>query len=96
LADGLARKSPHPALKLLKDQRGFITRCWFYLAAIQDLTPMVDKAGKRVLGICPPENVRLTQLIRVFVAYSQRTPGRLHEPASKIALEAWVEAFPCG
>ena len=78
--------------------------CTDYLEAIMDLVPSVwpedcitpsGPCKKSVLRICPPEGVKLSQYIRIFVNYAQRNPNLLHDEAGHIAILAFQQAFPC-
>ena len=71
--------------------------CWHYLSAFQDLATVYDDPSSRrsLLSVCAPPESRLTQFVRIFVAFANRHPELLHEPAGLVALRALREAFPC-
>jgi Rap1a immunity proteins len=45
--------------------------------------------------VCPPEEARIRQLLRVVVLYIDARPARWHEPYIKLAYEALRAAWPC-
>ena len=49
----------------------------------------------RILFCWPKEGVVNIQLARIFVKYLREHPEKLHSAATDLALEAWVDAFPC-
>jgi hypothetical protein len=72
-------------------------RCWGYMNAIQQVEGVRESAGakKSVLNTCVPDNVKLTQLIRVVVSYGEQHPETLHLPAFFLTVSAMQKAFPC-
>jgi Rap1a immunity proteins len=44
---------------------------------------------------CNPKGVTVGQQVRVFLAYVERRPQRLHEDFRNLAIEAFHEAWPC-
>jgi hypothetical protein len=42
-----------------------------------------------------PDEVTVSQTVRVVVRYIEARPNRMHESFTKLALEALVEAWPC-
>ena len=85
----------------IENDQAFFTQdgypCSFYLNAIQGVTRLSKPAdpNRGLLGVCTPEDTRITQLIRIFTDYAQHKPAELHEPAWVIAIRAWTAAFPC-
>lgn len=55
----------------------------------------VDGSGKPLFGVCAPHHISTTQLIKVFIAYTERHHERLQDDFFRIALNASREAFPC-
>jgi Rap1a immunity proteins len=47
------------------------------------------------LSSCAPKEATAGQKIRVFLAYIQRRPQRMHEDFQDLAIEAFHEAWPC-
>jgi hypothetical protein len=54
-------------------------RCWGYMNAIQQVEGVRESTGakKSVLHTCVPDNIKLTQLIRVVVSYGEQHPETL-------------------
>lgn len=46
-------------------------------------------------GFCLPDQVTGQQLVRVVVTFLDRKPERLHESFRSLAVEAFVEVWPC-
>ena len=44
---------------------------------------------------CQPDEVTLEQLRRIYIKYATEHPEDLHLTAAGVALNAFVEAFPC-
>lgn len=44
---------------------------------------------------CVPKGVTTTQAAQVAVAYIDRKPSRMHEQFAGLALESFIEAWPC-
>jgi Rap1a immunity proteins len=63
--------------------------CWFYMMAVQDLSAI------REFGMCQPEGVRLTQIVRIFVDNAKRYSQLGHHSAIDLAIASLREAFPC-
>jgi hypothetical protein len=76
-------------------ERGQADECWGAFAAIQQLSDFLDSGGKPVLAFCPPPAVTRLELIKVYMAYSQRHPAAGHLHFTQVALAALQEAFPC-
>lgn len=70
--------------------------CWFYMAAVQDLTATVEvEGGPSVLGAClPPETTRM-DIIWAFVRYARTHRNQLAERVTAILIPALVKKFPC-
>jgi hypothetical protein len=79
--------------KLVITKEGF--ECWGYMEAIQDMVVMVDRTGKRLLGVCAPEESTLVQLIRIYVNYGRKNATELHNESVVVVLKALGDAFPC-
>jgi hypothetical protein len=41
--------------------------CWYYMAAVQDMSTIVDQNGQPLLGICAPSTTSLLDYVRAFV-----------------------------
>src|SRR3954454_14604562 len=57
--------------------------CWAFFEAIDGMIGFLEADGKtRVLGICPPNGVTKTQMMRVFTVWAAKHPERMHEDAA--------------
>ena len=70
--------------------------CWYYMAAVQNMSVVVDEHGRHLLGVCAPQNTTLMQYVRIFARYAQSHRGQDSDNAAALALRALVKAFPCG
>jgi len=48
-----------------------------------------------IFGVCAPKDSTTSQLIKVFISYTDRHPEQLHKDFFVVALFAGREAFPC-
>lgn len=69
--------------------------CWGFMSAMQQASGMFVE-GKSILMSCVPPQATLTQLIKVYVAWGNRNPAKLHQPAAASVTHAFMDAFPCG
>jgi hypothetical protein len=69
--------------------------CWGVFTSIQQIIVHIDENRRRVYFICSPPEVRLTQIVAVFVTFAEKNPQRLHEDFFPFALESLRSAFPC-
>jgi hypothetical protein len=69
--------------------------CWGYMQAIQDLSMLVDEDGRRLIGSCPPEDTRLRDFIRAFLAYEQSHRSSAGANAVVAVTKALQQAYPC-
>jgi hypothetical protein len=77
-------------------QNPYALQCWGYMKAVQDFgATLEDDGNSPITGACAPEAMTLTQLIRVFLAYSRAHPNELSDRASFVVLRALRKAFPC-
>ena len=70
--------------------------CWYYMAAVQNMSVLVDEHGRHLLGVCAPPGTTLMQYVRVFARYTDRHPREDPDNAAALALRALLDAFPCG
>lgn len=70
--------------------------CWYYMAAIQNMSTLVDQQGKHLLGVCAPSDTSLLQYVRIFARYAERHSGQHADNDAALALRALLDAFPCG
>ncbi len=69
--------------------------CLGYMQAMQDMSVLRDADGQSVLGACPSERTKLSDLIRAFVTYADLHPGELNESAAVAVIKSFRNAFPC-
>jgi hypothetical protein len=65
------------------------------MQAIQDLSMLADGDGRRLIGSCPPEDTRLRDLIRVFLAYEQTHRSDIETNTLVAVTKALQQAYPC-
>jgi hypothetical protein len=70
--------------------------CWGAFVSFIRATHYYDPdTSKPVFGICYPNNVTVSQSIKIFVAYSKRHPEQDNKDFFQVAIDANKEAFPC-
>jgi hypothetical protein len=69
--------------------------CWGYMEALQDLSALMDQNRVRVLGVCPPQQGRLLDLVRAFVAYARSHRTTLPENSAAAVMRALQQIYPC-
>lgn len=69
-------------------------RCWNYMEAVQDMVALADESGRRLLGVCVPEDGRTDGLVRTFTKHAQTNTDELDSRASVVVLYALREKFP--
>ena len=70
-------------------------RCWYYMAAIQNMSVVVDQGEERLLDICAPSDTTLMDYVRLFVRYAHRNLKELQGNTAALAIAGLSEAFPC-
>jgi len=70
-------------------------RCWNYMEAVQDMVALADESGRRLLGVCAPEDGRTDGLVRTFAKHAHAHTDELDSRASVVVLYALREKFPC-
>jgi hypothetical protein len=70
-------------------------RCWNYMEAVQDMVALGDEGGRRLLGVCVPEDGRTDGLVRTFTRHAHTHADALDSRASVVVLYALREEFPC-
>jgi hypothetical protein len=68
--------------------------CWYYMAAIQNMSVLETPHGLRLLGICAPPQTTLMDYMRVFVAQARKRTME-SDNAAAVAVVTLSEAFPC-
>jgi hypothetical protein len=69
--------------------------CWYYMAAVQNMTVLADERGKRLLGICPPPDSTVVDFVRIFVQRARTQDVGSQANAAAFALLGLARAFPC-
>jgi hypothetical protein len=69
--------------------------CWYYMAAVQDMSTIVDQNGQPVLGVCAPSTTSLLDYVRSFVHSEQNNQASAGKNAAAQELTALLNAFPC-
>jgi hypothetical protein len=70
-------------------------QCWGYMEAFQDLTALVDQNGTRLLGVCPPEQGTLLDLVHSLVTYARAHRADLPDKSAVAVIKALQQAYPC-
>jgi len=74
---------------------GDASNCWHFFIAFRELADMREASGPPPLGLCIPTEVRVSQLIRIFVMYANAHPEILHEEPAVMAWQAVWQHFNC-
>jgi len=69
--------------------------CWGAFLSLQDVIVVGDVRGRALLGVCAPAKSTRTQLVAVFLRYTETHPEKLHRPFVETALASLRQAFPC-
>jgi Rap1a immunity proteins len=71
-------------------------QCWGYVRAFQELST-ITMVGQptAIISACAPAEADELQWVRAFIAYAQRHPERLNEPAAFLAIDAFHTVFRC-
>jgi hypothetical protein len=69
--------------------------CWYYMAAVQDMSTIVDQNGQHLLGVCAPSTTSLLDYVRAFVRNEKSNPASAGTKAAAQELTALLKAFPC-
>ena len=69
--------------------------CWGYMQAVQDFSALADETGKRVLGICPPDQATMLDIVQAFVRYADAQGKDLPDNAAIAVTQALQSAYPC-
>jgi Rap1a immunity proteins len=69
--------------------------CWGYMQAVQDFAALADENGQRLLGICPPDQATMLDMIRAFVRYADAQGNKLADNAAVATTQALQAAYPC-
>lgn len=66
-----------------------------YVMGVFDAQETIAAWQNRKKQICPPPNLKSSQIRDVVCIYVQQRPERRHLAASSLALTALADAFPC-
>ena len=69
--------------------------CWGYMQAVQDFAALADENGKRVLGICPPNEATMLDIVQAYVRYADAQGKDLPDNAAVAVTQALQSAYPC-
>ena len=69
--------------------------CLMYLAGIADTTNAWVAWGDLSRRYCVPSGVDTGQLRKIYTQYANKRSDRLDDSASSMALDAFIEKFPC-
>lgn len=77
-----------------EDERFNAGICYGFVLGVRQ-TLVIWQQFNPDLDICIPTNVRLKQLVQVFVKYMEINPEQLHYSASVLLIAAAREEWPC-
>ena len=70
--------------------------CWHFFVAFRELADLIDADTRRpILGLCIPNSVPTSQVIRVFVSYAEEHPEILQTLPAIAALQAVWQSYGC-
>lgn len=70
--------------------------CWHYVSAYQQASQVIFNGGSsRMFPVCIPEELRTSQLIRIYVNYAQRHPEDLTMSPPITFFNAINTKYPC-
>ncbi|MBN9061460.1 MAG: hypothetical protein J0H41_03340 [Rhizobiales bacterium] len=70
-------------------------RCWGGFLALQQASLYRDERNRPSMNLCLPPESTLTQLVRIFVRYTDSHPEEIGENWFRIAHKSMASAFPC-
>ena len=79
-----------------KDNIGLFYACVSYVAAVSDAERTYTHWGQKLPLFCILPDVSLQQMRKVLLRYLNAHPERWHESASSLAINSFVETWPCG
>ena len=68
--------------------------CYGYIQGLIDMNTLNQGSGMSSV-FCLPQTISNGQIARALFEYLQTHPERLHEYGGVLAVEAYMEAFPC-
>jgi hypothetical protein len=72
--------------------------CWGAFGTVLDAIFVVPDSFPKdgpMLHVCAPQEVTVTEIIQIFIAYTKQHPEQLHKEYFFVALAALKGAFPC-
>ena len=69
--------------------------CWGAFLTLQRVIGATDTRGKPLFSVCAPENSTRTQLMTIFLRYTENHPEHLNKPFVDTAIASLRQAFPC-
>jgi hypothetical protein len=65
------------------------------MAAVQDMSTIVDQNGQHLLGVCAPSTTSLLDYVRTFVRNEKSNTASAGKNVAAQELTALLKAFPC-
>jgi len=70
--------------------------CWGLIQGVKNTLIMLENNIHPDFKICPPtRDISNGQITRIVLRYLKNNPASLHEPESKLIIQAILEAYPC-
>jgi hypothetical protein len=69
--------------------------CWYYMAAVQNMSALVDEGHEPLLGVCPPAESTVLDFVRIFVKSVRGKSLSAENNAAAAVLPGLLRAFPC-
>ena len=69
--------------------------CWYYFSAMRDASQLIGVGNKPALGSCVPQDVRVSEHIRILVQYARHHPQRVDWDGAFLHVNAMLEAYTC-
>jgi hypothetical protein len=69
--------------------------CWGAFTSLHEAAFATGSDDKPVFHICFPDSASVSESVKVFLAYLDKHPEKLHESYFMIAVMANQAAFPC-
>lgn len=72
--------------------------CWGSFGTLLTAITVVPKSFPKdppLLGVCAPEEITQSQVVKIFMSYTTRHPEELNKDYFFVALAALREVFPC-
>jgi hypothetical protein len=69
--------------------------CWGAFEVLQKIIVFTDDGKMPLLHVCAPTTSTRVQLIKIFLAYANQHPEKLHQEFTRVAVNSLKAAFPC-